>query len=79
MSVAQSPKSGPTLLNLSVPLSPQSGNGSLLGCSVHGRFQARILCVLPFSPGDSPDPRIQPVSPALAAGFFDTGATGKLM
>ena len=38
---------------------------SLPGFSVHGIFQARIL-ELPFpSPGDLPDPGIEPVSPAL--------------
>jgi len=31
---------------------------------------------LPFpSPGDLPDPGIDPVSPALAGGFFTTGVT----
>ena len=31
---------------------------------------------LPFpSPADIPDPEIKPVSPALAGGFFTTGAT----
>ena len=31
---------------------------------------------LPFpSPGDLPDPGIEPASPALAGGFFTTGAT----
>ena len=33
---------------------------------------------LPFpSPGDLPDPRIEPVSPALAGGFFTTEPPGK--
>ena len=27
------------------------------------------------SPGDLPDPEIEPASPALAGGFFTTGAT----
>ena len=36
--------------------------------SVHGISQARILQLLPFpSPGDLPDPGIQPVSPAFQA------------
>ena len=36
------------------------------GFSIHGISQARILSVLPFpSPGDLPDPGIQPRSPAL--------------
>ena len=29
------------------------------------------------SPGDLPDPRIQPMSPALASGFFTTESPGK--
>ena len=33
---------------------------------------------LPFpSPGDLPDPGIEPISPALAGEFFTTGTTGK--
>ena len=41
---------------------------SLPGSSVHGTLQARILESLPFpSPGDLPDQRIKPVSPAAAA------------
>ena len=33
---------------------------------------------LPFpSPGDLPDPGIEPVSPALAGGFFTTEPPGK--
>ena len=43
--------------------------------SAHGIFQARIL-ELPFpSPGDLPDPGVEPaslVSPGLAGGFFTT-------
>ena len=44
---------------------------SLPGSSVHGIFQARILewVAIP-SPGDLPDPEIEPGSPALAGGFF---------
>ena len=46
------------------------------GSSVHGIFQARILCVLPFPiPGDLPDPGIEHTSLAsakLAGGFFTT-------
>ena len=39
------------------------------GSSVHGILQAR----LPYpSPGDLPDPGIEPVSPALAGGFYTT-------
>jgi len=46
---------------------------SLPGSSVHGMSQARILAWsgLPFlSPGDLPDPGIEPVSPALAGRFL---------
>ena len=39
---------------------------SLPGSSVHGIFQARILEWVPFpSPGDLPDPGIEPKSPTL--------------
>ena len=35
---------------------------------------------LPFpSPGDLPDPEIEPVSPALAGGFFTSEPTGKFL
>ena len=55
-------------------------DGSLPGFSVHGIFQARILGGLPFpSPGDLPDPGIEPVSlasPALAGRFFTTMPPG---
>ena len=49
---------------------------SLPGSSVHGIFQARILewVAIP-TPGDLPDPEIEPMSlesPALAGGFFTT-------
>ena len=42
----------------------------------NGILQARILewVAIP-SPGDLPDPEIEPGSPALAGGFFTTGAT----
>ena len=64
---------------------------SLLGSSVHGIFQARILlCPRNFpgkntsmglsTPGDLPDPGIEPMSPAfsaLAGGFFTTRPPGK--
>ena len=48
----------------------------LLDCSPPGSFvhrvsQARILSGFPFSsPGDLPDPEIEPASPALAGGVF---------
>ena len=47
------------------------------GSSAHGILQARILKWVP-SPGDFPDPEIEPtslMSPALAGGFFPTSAT----
>ena len=41
---------------------------SLSGSSVHGVFQARVWSGLPLpSPGDPPDPGIEPRSPALQA------------
>ena len=56
-------KSCPTLCN---PM-----DCSPLGSSVHGILQARILEWVPFpSLGDLSDPAIEPVSPALAGGFF---------
>ena len=49
---------------------------SLPGSSVHGIFQAKSGSGLPFPPPENlPDPEIKPVSPALAGGFFTTGAT----
>ena len=43
-----------------------------------GFFQARILeWVATSSSGDLPDPGIEPVSPALADGFFTTEPPGK--
>ena len=52
------------------------------GSSVHGISQARILEYswnrLPFpSPGHLPDPRIEPVSPALAGIFCTSKPPGK--
>ena len=46
---------------------------SLPGFSVHGVFQAKILewVAIP-SPGDLPNPGIEPASPALVEGFFTT-------
>ena len=44
------------------------------GSSVQGIFQARILEWVTIS-GDLPDPGIEPMSPALAGGFFTTSAT----
>ena len=52
---------------------------SLPDSSAHGIFQARILSRVPFpTPGDLPNPEIEPaslLSPALAGGFFTTSAT----
>ena len=43
------------------------------GSSIHGISQVRVLEWLPFpSPGDLPDPGIEPVSPALAGRFCTT-------
>ena len=54
---------------------------SLPGSSVYGVFQARIWTRLTFpTPGNLPDPGIEPVSlvsPALAGGFFTTDPPGK--
>ena len=52
------------------------------GFSVHGILQARILkWVTCSSPGDLPDPGIEPAfltSPELAGGFFTTSATWRM-
>ena len=54
---------------------------SLPGSSVHGISKKEYWSGLPFhSPGDLPDPRIEPASlasPALAGGFFTTEPPGK--
>ena len=49
------------------------------GSSIHGISLAKeYWSWLPFlSPGDLPDPRIKPASPALAGGFFTTEPPGK--
>ena len=48
------------------------------GSSVHEIFQARILEGLPFpSPGDLPNPGIEPRSPALQANSLATELQGK--
>ena len=47
--------------------------------SVHGVFQARILEPVAISPGDLPDPGVEPASPAssaLAGGSFTTEPPG---
>ena len=54
-------------------------DGSLPDSSGQGILQARILEWVPFpSPGDLPDPGSEPMSPALAGGFFTTEPPGKL-
>ena len=51
---------------------------SPLGSSVHVIFQAVILeWVVVSSPGDLPDPEIEPQSPALTGRFFTTEPPGK--
>ena len=53
-------------------------NCSLPGPSVHGIFQARVLqCVAFPSPGDLPDPGIEPGSPALQADALLSEPPGK--
>ena len=53
---------------------------SLLGFSVIGIFQQEYWHGSPFlSPGDLSNPGIEPVSSALARGFFTTGPPGKLI
>jgi len=50
------------------------------GCSVHEIFQTRILewVAISFSRG-LPDPRIKPVSPALAGRFFTIEQSGEAL
>ena len=51
---------------------------SLPGLSVHGISRQEYCSGLPFpSPGDLPNPETEPVSPALAGGFFTTESPGK--
>ena len=51
---------------------------SLPGFSIHGIFQTRVLSGLPFpSPGDLPDPEIEPRSPALWADALPSEPPGK--
>ena len=48
------------------------------GSSIHGILQARILEWLPFpSPGDLPNPGIEPRSPALQADALPSDPPGK--
>ena len=70
MSTSKSLQSCPTLLD-PMDCSPP-------GSSVHGILQARILECLPLpTPGDLPDPGIEPESPELAGRFFTTKPPGK--
>ena len=63
-------QSGPTLCDLM--------DCSLSGSSVHGIFQARVLEWIPFpSPGDLPEPGIEPGSPALQADTLPSEPPGK--
>ena len=51
---------------------------SLPGSSVHGVLQAKYWSGLPFpSPGDLPDPGIEPRSPTLQAGALTSEPPGK--
>ena len=51
---------------------------SLSGSSIHGILQARILEWVPFpSPGDLPNPGIEPGSPALEADALTSEPPGK--
>ena len=50
------------------------------GSSVHGIFQARIWSGLPFpSPGDLPNPEIEPGSPTLEADALTSEPPGNLV
>ena len=46
--------------------------------TVHGILQARTLELFP-SPGDLPNPGIEPGSPALQMDFFTSWATGEAL
>ena len=53
---------------------------SPLGFSVHRISRQEYWSILPFpSPGDLPGTRIEPMSPALAGGFFTIESSGKSM
>ena len=58
--------------------SPSSLDCSLPGSFVHGIFQAKVLLseLLFPSPGNLPDPGIEPLSSALVGGFFTTDPSG---
>ena len=70
--------SGDGLVTESCPTLCNPMDCSLPGSSVHGTSQARYWSGLPFpSPGDPPNSVIEPVSLALAGGFFTTEPPGK--
>ena len=49
---------------------------STVGSSVYGILQTEHWSRLPWPPpGDLPNPGIEPISPALAGGFFTSSAT----
>ena len=51
-----------------------------MDCCLPGSSRQECESRLPFpSPGDLPDPGIEPRSPALAGGFFTAKPPGKLM
>ena len=61
-----------------IGLSPTPMDSCLSGSSVHGISQARILDGLPFpSPGDLPNPGIEPSAPELADELFTAEPPGK--
>ena len=57
---------------------PHGLHGAPPGSSVHGIFQAAVWSGLPFpSPGDLPDPGIEPGSPTLQADSLPSESPGK--
>ena len=52
---------------------------SLPGSSVRGTLQARVLEWVAVSPGDLPNPGIEPGSPALQADALPSEPPGKLL
>ena len=66
------------LVTKSCPTLRPHGHRSPPSSSVHDISQARILEWLPFpSPGNLPDPGVEPAPPALAGGFFIAEPPGK--
>ena len=66
------------LTNSSVTQLCSTVTPSIVGSSVHGILQAKILewVAIP-SPGDLPHPEIEPVSPALQADSLPSETPGK--